>query len=651
MTMNDRKNHYKQNGADNSGAIDPFEELGLTFDAIPDQIALIDLDMRLTRVNKAFALQLGMRPEDLIGERCYHHICRSEGPAEHCPHLRSVKDGKTHSIECHLEHFDGDFLITVSPLRDRTGRIRGSVHLARDITEDKKAEDALRQSETRFRSLVEQSLVGIYILRDGKFIYVNPKLAGIFGYSSPEEIVFGKKTFELIAPESRALVAENDRKRLSGEEKNVRDTYKGLRKDGELIDIEAFGSSTEIDGRQAIIGTLLDVTGKLQSEKRQRDLETRLHQQQRQQSIATLAGGVAHDFNNMLMGILGSAEMLKAEFPPDSKEREITASIIETSWRMAGLTHQLLDYSRQGTCERTTIRPNAIIHSTVELIRKDLPAGVELQEALADGLWPVIADKSQLGQVIINIITNAVESLEKPGGRIEIRAENVPGKTPWECSLCRHPSGDYVHLSISDTGPGIPRDMQKKIFEPLYTTKFMGRGLGLASSLGVIQNHGGCLSVESDRGKGAAFHIYLPRQGGAETDRKRQSPVSLGAVLMVDEEIRVSPLLKTMLAELGYRPLLAGNDDEALRIAKKQKDGIQLAVLNVQLSGPGETDLFNKLRTLMPGLKVIISSGYDESTALSGFKEDRPNGFIQKPYWIDALRDKMLEVLQGGNIP
>lgn len=627
------------------------DEWGLTFDAIPDQIALIDLDMRLTRVNKSFAQKVGKRPEDLIGNPCYVHICRSDGPTENCPHLRTVKDGKTHSLECHLEHFNGDFLITASPLRDGTGKIRGSVHLARDITERKKAEDALRQSETRFRGLVEQSLVGIYILCDDKFIYVNPKLAEIFGYPGPEEIVFGKRTLELIAPESRALVAENDRKRLAGEEKSVHYSFKGLRKDGRLIDIEAFGSSTEIDGKPAIIGTLLDITEKLSREKRQRDLEARLHRQQRQQSIATLAGGVAHDFNNMLMGILGSAELLKAKLPPDSKEREFTATIIDTSRRMADLTRQLLDYSRQGTCEHTTIKPNVIIRSAVGLIRKDLPAGVEFQETLADDLWPVIGDTGQLGQVIINIISNAVEALEKTSGRIEIRTENVPGKASWECQLSLHPSGDYVHLSISDTGPGIPRDLQKKIFEPFCTTKFMGRGLGLASALGIIQNHGGCLSVESERGKGAAFHMYLPREGGAETDRLRQPPVSLGAVLVVDDETHVLSLMKAMLTELGYRPLIARNAHDALRIVRERKDGIVLAILNVQLSGQDGADLFGKLKALMPGLKVLISSGYDESTALSGFREDRPDGFIQKPYWIESLRDKMLEVLQGGSMP
>jgi PAS domain S-box-containing protein len=649
--MKDQKALYKHNVAVNAGRIDPFEEWALTFDAIPDAIALIDQEMRLTKVNKAFAQLFGRRPEDILGEPCYQFICRKEGPEENCPHLRTLKDGKTHSGDLHIEHLGGDYLITASPLFDRNGKVCGSVHIARDITDSKNAEDALRQSEARFRSLVEQSLVGIYILRDDQFLYVNPKLAEIFGYASPDEIVFGKKAHELIAPESRALVAENDRKRMAGEEKSIHHTLKGLRKDGTIIDIESYGSRTEIDGKPAIIGTLLDITEKLSREARQRDIETRQHQQQRQQSIATLAGGIAHDFNNMLMGILGSAELLKAKLPPASKEREFAATIMETSRHMAALTHQLLDYSRQGNYEHTVTKLNAIIQGTIDLIRKDLPAGIEITVTLADDLWPVIADKDQLGQVIMNIIANAVEATEKTGGRIEIGTENVPARASWECPLSRHPSGDYIHLSISDTGPGIPRDMQKKIFEPFYTTKFMGRGLGLASSLGIVQNHGGCLSVESEKGKGSVFHMYLPRGGETASDRKQRASVPLGTVLVVDDETHVSSLLRTMLADLGYRPLIARNAVEALKLAQEQKDDVLLAILDVQLSGPGGADLFSRLKKLRPGIKVLISSGYDESTALSAFREDRPDGFIQKPYWIDTLRDKLLGMLQGERMP
>jgi len=653
--MKKRNPHNKQNIAGAGCSIGPFDEWGLTFDAIPDQLALIDLDLRLTKVNKSFAQQLGKKPEELVGEPCYRHICRSEGPNENCPHQRTTRDGKTHSAEFHLEHLGGDFLITASPLRDSAGRICGSVHIARNITGKKRHGDALRQSEARFRSLAEHSLVGIYILRDGRFIYVNPKLAEIFGFAGPEEIVFGKNTVDLVAPESRASVIESDRKLLEGRARRVHSAFKGLRKDGTTIDVETYGSAVEIDGKPAVIGTLLDITEKLRLEHRQRALEERLHQQQRQQSIATLAGGIAHDFNNMIMGVLGGAELLKGKFPDGAKEREFTDTIIETARRMAGLTHQLLDYSRQGTYEHQQVSLNQLVQDVLGLAWREPPAGIEIIRSLAGDLWPVQADSGQLGQVITNIVANAVEAVEKTGGRIEIRSDNVAGRPAWDCPLSQHPAGDYVHLSVSDSGAGVPPDMRRKIFEPFFTTKFMGRGLGLAAALGIVQSHGGCLSVESGRGKGATFHIYLPRHAPVDgTSKARPARESLGLVLVVDDEPHVLSLLKTMIAELGYEPLAADNSSDALRAFMERRDEVRLAILDVQLTGPGGVNLYARLKALQPGLKVLISSGYDESTALLGFGEDRPDGFIQKPYWIETLRDKVTDVLgreDSINIP
>ena len=646
--MEREKPQNKQIVADAVRKIDPVDEWGMTFNAIPDHLALIGLDLKFIKVNNTLARQLGKRSEELVGEPCYRHICLLEDPdARNCPHQRTVADGRTHAVELHLNHLGGDFLVTTSPLRNRDGSVCGSVHIARNITDTKKAADALRQSETRFRGLVEQNLAGIYILRDGQFIYVNPKLAEIFGYTSPEEIVFGKSTLDLIAPESRSLVAESDRKRLEGREKSVHFMFKGLRKDGTVIDVEAYGSSSEIDGRPAIIGTLLDITEHLQLERQQRSMEERLHQQQRQQSIATLAGGIAHDFNNMLMGVLGGAELLKAKFPADSKELEFADAIIGTARRMAGLTRQLLDYSHQGTFEHRAVDLGRLVQEVLDVKWCTPPAGIEIIRSLAGDLWPIEADSGQLGHAVTDIITNAVEAVEKTGGRIEIRAENVTGRPAWDCPMSRHPEGDYVHLSVSDTGAGVPPEMQKKIFEPFFTTKFLGRGLGLASALGIVQSHGGCLSVEN-RGKGATFHVFLPRHipvSGTDTARPARS---LGLVLVVDDEPEVLSLLKGMLTELGYEPLTAKNSSDALRIFTKRQDEIQLAVLDVQLTGPGGVELYGQMKAMRPKLKVLISSGYDESTALAGFGADRPDGFIQKPYWIETLRDKVTDVLQGG---
>jgi len=647
--MEHKKPQKKQVVADKAREMDPLEEWGLTFDAMPDHLALIGLDLKFMKVNNALARQLGKRPEELVGEPCHRHICLIEDPAaRNCPHQRTVADGRTHTVELHLNHFGGDYLVTTSPLRSREGAICGSVHIARDITDIRKTTEALRQSETRFRGLVEQNLAGIYILRDGQFIYVNPKLAEIFGYASPDEIVFGKHTLDLIAPESRGLVAEHDRKRLEGREKSAHFTFKGLRKDGTVIDVEAYGSSSEIDGRPAVIGTLLEITEQLQLERQQRALEERLHQQQRQQSIATLAGGIAHDFNNMLMGVLGGAELLKAKLPADSKEQEFADTIIGTARRMADLTRQLLDYSHQGTFEHREIALDRLVHEVLDRKWRTPPPGIELVRTLSAGLWPVIADRDQLGHAITDIIANAVEALEKTGGRIDLHAENVAGGPAWDCPMSRHPAGDYVHLSVSDTGAGVPPDMQKKIFEPFFTTKFLGRGLGLASALGIVQSHGGCLSVES-HGKFATFHIYLPRHipaGGTGTHHPSRS---LGLVLVVDDEPDVLSLLRGMLTELGYEPLAAANSADALTAFRSRQNEVLLAILDVQLTGPGGVEIYGNLKALRPGLKVLISSGYDESTALAGFGADRPDGFIQKPYWIETLRDKMAEVLQGGN--
>ncbi len=487
------------------------EEWSWTFNTIPDLIALIDNDHRLIRVNKALADKAGRSPDDLIGAPCYTYICGFDKPPSDCPHNQLMSDGRGHSVEMHLEHLGGDYFITASPLRDDKGTLTGSVHVARNTTERKRAEEALRQSEAMFRSLVEQSLVGIYIIRDDRFLYVNPKMAEIFGHTR-DELVFSKSVSDLVAPESRAVVAENIRKRLEGEVRSLHYTFKGLRKDKAIIDVEVYGTRTEVDGKPAVIGTLLDITEKLLFEKVQRKAEERLYQQQKEQSIVTLAGGIAHDFNNILMGVLGYAELLKMSFPLRGKEQETTDAIIDSAKRMAHLTRQLLAYAKKGDFEQKAVSLNDTVREALHLTHKGRMKTIEVILPLSENLWPVYVDPEQMLQVIIALLTNGFEAMEKSGGSLTVRTSNVTNKDDWECPLGRsHPRGDYVLLSVSDTGPGIPEEMQRRLFEPFSTTKFMGRGLGLAAALGIVQNHNGCISVKRGEGRGAEFQVFLPR--------------------------------------------------------------------------------------------------------------------------------------------
>lgn len=750
------------------------EEWELTFNSIPDLIAIIDTSYHILRVNHSLAAKLDTSPEALVGELCYVHICGAEEPPAYCPHRQAQADGREHTAELHIDHIGGDYVVTASPLKNPEGLIIGVVHVCHDITERKKSEDALRQAESRFRSLVEQSLVGIYIINGVRFLYVNPRLAEIFGYSSQDEIVASHAVTDLVAPESRDFMAETIRKRLADEANTTHVVFKGLRKNGSIMDVEAYGTRTLQDGKPVIIGTILDITDTVRAEREReearqflqavidgvneeimviapdhrvvlmnhmardfpppdphcyrvshyreepcagehpcplqtvfetkkpatvththrhrsgaalqveilaspifddrgevmyvveacrditeklalealrRKMQERQFQEQKEQSITTLAGGIAHDFNNLLMGVIGNAELLTMLSPAAEKQWSRIDTIIELSKRMAHLTRQLLAYSKQGAYERTVLSLNGAISEALALTHKGPASAVEVALNFQQDLWPVFADPSQMGQLLVSLLTNAFEAMAAGGGRLTILTENIPEKAAWECSLKHHhQGGDYVHLRLTDTGHGIPVEIQSRIFDPFFTTRFMGRGLGLASALGIVQNHGGCISFESAPGHGASFDVFLPRHVAAPKDlAPRQQPQEPPArkILVVEDEPAVLALLQTLLEEIGFEPIPATSGAQALALFTPEWKNIALAILDVQMEGMDGKQLARELKTIDPDIKVLISSGYDEQTALSGLEHQYYDGFIHKPYWLNDLKVKLRSLLES----
>lgn len=402
-----------------------------------------------------------------------------------------------------------------------------------------------------------------------------------------------------------------------------------------------------------IIETSRDITNRLILEDAKKKLDERIMLEQKEQSIITLAGGIAHDFNNILMGVIGNAELLQMELPFDSRYKDFTKNIIASSERMAELTKQLLAYAKTGIYQPMAVFIDSQIKEALNLIHKGKATDIDVILDLSDDLSPVFADPGQINQVLISLFNNAFEAMEKSNGKLFVQTSNVLNKAAWECQLFRHehPAGDYVHIRISDTGPGISKGMLKRIFEPFYTTKFMGRGLGLAAAAGIIERHNGCISVDSELGKGAVFDIFLPCSkeitGEVKPEVIRSDSKPAGdTVLVADDEPQILSLLNDILAMMGYKVLKALNGTEALEIFRKEKDKVKLAILDIQMPGIDGRKLFAEMRAIKPSIKVIISTGYDEKTAIEGMGAHPPDGFIQKPYRTMALKEMIRQILK-----
>ncbi|MBI5632440.1 MAG: PhnD/SsuA/transferrin family substrate-binding protein [Nitrospirae bacterium] len=399
-----------------------------------------------------------------------------------------------------------------------------------------------------------------------------------------------------------------------------------------------------------VIEICRDITDRLRQEAERKRIEQRLFSQQKEESIATLAGGIAHDFNNILMGVLGNAELLKLKIPLKPEEARPVDSIIASVERMADLTRQLLAYAKEGKYQLNNVSLKSAIGQALDLSHKGRARTTRIVLSLPDDLWPVMADENQIIQAFVNLCNNAFEATEELGGTLTIKAENMAERPSWICSLNHeHPAGDYVSISVSDTGPGIPSAIADKVFEPFVTTKFMGRGLGLSAVLGIVQNHDGCISFSSETGKGTTFQIVMPRSektaGTPLVRRPAQGPSAQKCILIVDDEPDILHLLETGLVTLGYDIIAADTGEKAVASFQSHSERIDCIILDLQLPGISGRETFRKLKAIKPDIKIIVSTGYDRTAALTELSPSIPDSLIQKPYKLSVLQEKLQEIL------
>ena len=397
-----------------------------------------------------------------------------------------------------------------------------------------------------------------------------------------------------------------------------------------------------------IIEFARDVSDRLAREQKQKEADTRLLNLQKDQSIATLAGGLSHEFNNILTSILGNAELLSVRLDERDINRKQADAIIQGSEHLSDLTRQLLAYAKGGKYLDQSLNINDQINDALSLIYTDKFSGIEVDSDLAEDLWPILGDPVQISQLIMNIIINGFEALENTAGKLIIRTSNLTKAEKWKCKENHsYPTGDYVFFSVTNTGSIISEEILAKVFEPFFSTKFADRGMGLAASKGIVQNHNGCISVLNGSDE-TTFQVFLPREITDKEiimDTKDSSTDILGLkVLVVDDEPQVLSIIKSLLNHHGCDVLSADKGQEALEVIERHKAGLDLVILDIQMPDMTGDKVYTRLKEIKPGLKVLISSGHDEYTALKNIILDPKDKFIKKPFRMSDLKLKIKEL-------
>ena len=386
---------------------------------------------------------------------------------------------------------------------------------------------------------------------------------------------------------------------------------------------------------EAVVMVSRDIEERMRIEEELRELHA---QQAKEESLRTLAGGVAHDFNNALTAVLGNAELIREQDGSGALGR-YAANIIAATRQMTVLVRQLVAYAREGRCFPSVMPVCDLLAAALERVEADQGQGHEVVFEVADDCWEVAVDREQATQALANCLTNAFEALGKDGGKVTVLAENVV-RREWTCQHHhRHPAGEYVEIRIVDNGPGISPSHLRRIFDPFFTTRFMGRGLGLPAALGIVANHGGCLTVTSAVGEGTSVAILLPRHRQEKDRSPGRRRLRRGAVLVVDDESLVLEYVREVLARAGYHVRTAAGGVEAL--AELDHVRPALVLLDIQMPDLDGREVYRRLKEQYPDVPVVLASGYDEQTALAGLDLGEGDGFLAKPYRISELLAKV----------
>lgn len=624
---------------------DQFREASLMLEAmlnaIPDIIGVQDGNRRILRFNKAGYDFFGKSEDQVNGRRCFELIDQTS-PCENCAARQTLETSEPAQVEKFIASKGVWMDIRAYPIRDMDGRVFRIVEHWRDITDLKRSEANLVESEEKYRLLVENANEAIFIYQDDGFKFGNRKareMAHKLAMASSR-----KPLTEYIYPDDRPEIVDVLLDRLNGRAARPGAlSFRLVDPDNEVNWVEMHTVNIRWKGAPATLNFVRDIT-------QNKVLERRFQEAQRMESLGTLAGGIAHDFNNLLMGIQGNVSLMYLDVENDPSFSEKLKNIEDCVDSGSRLTKQLLGFARGGKYVVKPIDMNDILQNSAEMFGRTRKT-IKIHGDYQADLWTVMADGSQIEQVLVNLFLNAWQAMDGHGD-LYLSTSNLVLDEFFAKPHDIQP-GRYVKISVTDTGVGMDETTLRRIFEPFFTTHEPGRGtgLGLASVFGIIKNHNGLITVKSQLGKGSTFEVYLPGSDKSpETEMPILEPIEMGSetLLLVDDEEYIIDVASLMLEGLGYSLLTANDGKGAIQVFEENKDTIALVILDMVMPDMDGEEAYRRMREIRPDLKVLFASGYYVVEQAQSLLKDGASDFLQKPFNMQQLSTKVRNMLDSA---
>ena len=605
-------------------------------------------DNPIIYASPGFERLTGYRAAEVVGRNCRFLQGAGSDPATVARVREAVRAARPCSVEVLNYKKDGTPFwnaLSLSPVRDSGGMVTHFVGVQADVSERRRADEAVRESEQRYRELFENAVDAVYTLDlRGRFTSANTAAEALSGYSAEE--LAGMNVSDLLVPDELERSVGMLNSKLAGAPRTVYQTELATR-DGRRRTVEIASRVVCRGGRPVgVQGVARDLTER-------RLLEDQLRQAQKMEAVGQLAGGVAHDFNNLLTVIQGYGGILLSSLGPDDPSRELIGEMTRAGERAAGLTRQLLTFSRQSVLAPRVLDLNAVVLDLEKMLRRVIGEDIDLSTDLQAGLGRVKADQGQIEQVLMNLAVNARDAMPT-GGKLTIETRNIELDETFAGLHGGIRPGPYVFLAVSDDGCGMSPEVRARIYEPFFTTKEKGKGtgLGLATVHGIVQQTGGHIQVYSEPGLGSSFKVYLPCVEEPTSSAKSRSgiltaPRGTETVLLAEDEDALRSLGRFVLQGAGYRVLEASDGKEALAVAAQHEGPIHLLASDVVMPELGGRQLAERLRALRPEMKTLFLSGYtDDAVVRHGVMHETVH-FLQKPFSPLGLARKVREVLDA----